>query len=540
MLKRRPVSSYAIHLAIVAALMGVASVVLFSMLGRESLWVGEGETWSWSTQSMHQILNITSSSFHPPAYFVALKIWIRLVGDSEFMLRLPSATMFILSIPVAYLFGRAIHSSKAGVLVALLVATSPYLFQYAVESRSYMTLFFGGASALCCLAWALKWKGEQPYIGSSISSLFVGEHRIKYDLVWAGFAVSILVAMFSHFAAILLPLVTVSIVLSTVLLERAGSKRLLVNAAIVHGLVLVFYVIHPYGLLAYLISPASPGFDITFVSQVLGLAMLYGFEHSLPALFIPLGCVGLVVARWWQDKAWGWLSLALIGWLAVLAVGFLSEFVVGSVFRPRIFIWTTFPFYVMVAVGALQIRKKYLLIPLLGIILASNVYGVVMEYNTTNTPWNVITKELVNRVSPDDGLIICPGWTEFGLQPYYSKAKAPAISTYKWRWHKEQGGQILPLDSDYTDHHRLWVVVAHPHACDEDNLAMHLQDWNNEVYRLRLDYGVGEPSASAGRYMRKVGIDGGITAERAMTRSYILLYALERQLDSAGLGVQIE
>ena len=60
---------------------------------------------------------------------------------------------------------------------------------------------------------------------------------------------------------------------------------------------------------------------------------------------------------------------------------------------------------------------------------------------------------------------------------------------------------------------------------------MHLQDWDNEVYRLRIDYGVGEPSASAGRYMRKVGIDGGVTAERAMTRSYIMLYALERQLD---------
>ena len=155
--------------------------------------------------------------------------------------------------------------------------------------------------------------------------------------------------------------------------------------------------------------------------------MLYGFEHFLPALIIPLGCAGLAVAFWWRNKAWGWLALALIGWLAVLAVGFLSEFVVGSVFRPRIFIWTIFPFYILVAVGVLQIRKKYLLIPLLGIILASNVYGVVMEYNTTNTPWNVITKELVDRIQPDDGLIICPGWTEFGLQPYYSKAKAPAI-----------------------------------------------------------------------------------------------------------------
>ena len=159
MLKRRPVSPNVIHFAIVATLMGVASIVLFSMLGRESLWLGEGETWSWSTQSMHQILNITSSSFHPPAYFVALKIWIRIVGDSEFMLRLPSATMFILSIPSCVPF-RACHPFVQGwnARTAVLVATSPYLFQYAVESRSYMTLFFGGASALCCLAWVIRWK----------------------------------------------------------------------------------------------------------------------------------------------------------------------------------------------------------------------------------------------------------------------------------------------------------------------------------------------------------------------------------------------
>ena len=59
----------------------------------------------------------------------------------------------------------------------------------------------------------------------------------------------------------------------------------------------------------------------------------------------------------------------------------LSEFVVGSVFRARIAIWTELPFFLVASVGVLSAQKKWILIPVVALLLSSNVYGTAMNYD---------------------------------------------------------------------------------------------------------------------------------------------------------------
>ena len=59
------------------------------------------------------------------------------------------------------------------------------------------------------------------------------------DLVWAGLVVGTLLAMFSHFGAILLPFISASIFCCAALFMKGDRKQFIINAVIVHVVIAV-------------------------------------------------------------------------------------------------------------------------------------------------------------------------------------------------------------------------------------------------------------------------------------------------------------
>ncbi|MGB7413439.1 MAG: glycosyltransferase family 39 protein [Thermosynechococcaceae cyanobacterium] len=83
---------------------------------------------------------ITDSS-HPPLYFGLLYYWIKFTGCSVSNIRLFSAGVSLLIIPLSYALALEIFSSSAIALLATtLMANSPVLLIYAQEARSYSLL----------------------------------------------------------------------------------------------------------------------------------------------------------------------------------------------------------------------------------------------------------------------------------------------------------------------------------------------------------------------------------------------------------------
>ncbi|WP_460128007.1 ArnT family glycosyltransferase [Thermococcus prieurii] len=64
---------------------------------------------------------------HPPLYYYALALWLRIFGDSYVIGRLFSVCIGYVSILVAYLVGRELLSETLGVLFSLLLALDPLL-----------------------------------------------------------------------------------------------------------------------------------------------------------------------------------------------------------------------------------------------------------------------------------------------------------------------------------------------------------------------------------------------------------------------------
>ena len=153
----------------------LATFLRFHLLEAQSFWNDEGNSARLSERSLPAILEGTASDVHPPLYYVLLRGWRELAGETEFGLRSLSAYAGVLTVAmVLALGGRGAggqgsrgagerggplnssfvirHSSFA--LAGLLAAVSPVLVYYSQETRMYALLaLLAGLSAWVLLVW---------------------------------------------------------------------------------------------------------------------------------------------------------------------------------------------------------------------------------------------------------------------------------------------------------------------------------------------------------------------------------------------------
>jgi len=77
----------------------------------------------------------------PPLYFFLLRLWRKIFGERNGVLRLLSLIMGLTSLLAAYLVGRQIANAKVGVIAAGVLALLPLHIQYSQEIRAYMLAF---------------------------------------------------------------------------------------------------------------------------------------------------------------------------------------------------------------------------------------------------------------------------------------------------------------------------------------------------------------------------------------------------------------
>jgi hypothetical protein len=116
-------------------------------LGEWSLSSPEIYTWDLSNHSVSFILNrLSLIETNPPFYYLLMKP-VMLMGDSEFLLRVPSVIAGTLAIPLVYILGRVGGAPAGDTIGAGLMALSAFNITYSRQARAY-TL----AEDLCLLA----------------------------------------------------------------------------------------------------------------------------------------------------------------------------------------------------------------------------------------------------------------------------------------------------------------------------------------------------------------------------------------------------
>ena len=195
-------------------------------LGAQSLWYDETVSAVLAQKSIPKLIAHTARDIHPPGYYLLLRGWTRLAGDSEFALAYFSLLFGVLLIAAVYALGRLLNSkfkiqnSKLGDSAALwaagLVALSPYNVWYSQEVRMYT---LGAFLGVMVVYYGMQAVSHQPLAVTRHSSLV-----IRHWTLYALFAAAGLYTLY-YFAFLLIAfnLFLLAYILKSLLVIRHSS-----------------------------------------------------------------------------------------------------------------------------------------------------------------------------------------------------------------------------------------------------------------------------------------------------------------------------
>jgi mannosyltransferase len=166
---------------ILAALV-VGLALRFVHLGSAPLWFDEVLTADWVARPWREMLALCLADNHPPLYFVVVKLVRDLLGDTPWVLRLPSAVIGAVAIPLAAATAATLADRRAGRWAAWFAALSPFLVHHGQEARMYALV--GTLAAANLLALARFTTGRAARLGALFAVTAAGLAATHYYTVF--------------------------------------------------------------------------------------------------------------------------------------------------------------------------------------------------------------------------------------------------------------------------------------------------------------------------------------------------------------------
>ncbi|MEM8861575.1 MAG: glycosyltransferase family 39 protein, partial [Chloroflexota bacterium] len=129
-------------------------------LDQQSFWNDEGNSASLSGRSAQLIIEGTASDVHPPLYYLILRGWWPLAGQTDFSLRYISVVAGVLQVAATIAIGRMWLSRTGALGVGILVSLSPPLVYYSQEARMYGLLGAIATFSMLTLLKGIKYEVE--------------------------------------------------------------------------------------------------------------------------------------------------------------------------------------------------------------------------------------------------------------------------------------------------------------------------------------------------------------------------------------------
>ncbi len=143
------------HHGIILTLIVLLGLVLRLLgLGHESLYSDELYTWYQTNfDTVAEVINQgVRPDAYPPGYQIIVHLWCRVAGDSEAMVRLPSAVAGALWMPAIFLLGWRLFGPEEGLIAAGIMAVTRTPIMFSHEARSYAMFIL--AVIIAAFFWA--------------------------------------------------------------------------------------------------------------------------------------------------------------------------------------------------------------------------------------------------------------------------------------------------------------------------------------------------------------------------------------------------
>ncbi|HEV3128394.1 MAG TPA: glycosyltransferase family 39 protein, partial [Solirubrobacteraceae bacterium] len=305
-----PDTSHNTALAVLAGLI-LAGLVLRLAVPR-GIWLDEAISIHQAHLSLHDLFhNLYYGDRQPPLYHLTLWLTIRVFGDGEFAVRLPSLIAGTLVIPVLYELGRELYDRRTGLIAAAFAAISPILVWYSQEARMYEFAALFGLLAVLTQLRAIR-NGTM--------------------LNWAAYIVATAALLWSHYFGLLLIAVQQLVFVGVIIHRRRSGEpiRPLVLGFAYSAAMLVFQLVpllvlahHQYASTSGAAGSPSGTYDLlSFYSVLSNLAWsIWGYQpDALTVLLAALWPLFLLLSLVLLGRGGSRQTTALAGAAGLLVV----------------------------------------------------------------------------------------------------------------------------------------------------------------------------------------------------------------------------
>lgn len=392
----------------------LGSLLRFYGLENQSFWNDELAGWKGSNyDSLSKVINEGIFPDHPPGYHIFLYFVQKYVGDSESILRLPSAISGILSVFVVFLLGLRLYSYQEGLIASALTSFLWFPVYYSQEARAYSMLLL--TTAIATYFWILILKGLNE------------KASVSYYII-CGYIVAATISSYLHYYGLYLAaLQALGAMLFFVRRRRAMAYILLTYLFVALAcLPLTPRMWHAFNMGPTWIEPPKSTFFATYIRFL--------FNKSRKLVFIPLILYSFLFLRTVYDV---WKSKEL----KKLRTTFLSS---GSL----LVLWLFVPYvgmHIKSVVSAPCLLKRHLIISLPAAYLLT-------ARSITQLPFRPKSKAIVTFLIV--GLFL---YQLLFRMDYYSKP------------HKEQFREAVGFIVEHHDEHENSLIIGHAWHADYFN-----------------------------------------------------------------------
>ncbi len=470
---------------VLSLILAIATTMRLTRLGFQSEWNDEAISAVIAGGTTRQILTNQFHSLHPPGYYLALHFWRSLFGDSDFVLRLPSALMGIASVASMYLLGKFLFKKEVGLWAAAITALMPFHLFYSQEMRMYSQLFL--LSSLATLCQVQLW-------------------RNKKHFWWVLYLLVSLMGLYSHY---LFTLIVAALGLFFILRRWFTSmgpswKIFFLTHLVMGGLYLpiIFwlksqlsqssnYWIQEVNLALFLSMPLS-----FTVGQFLDLTVLQ-IGYGLVLIILIITMLQAARSLKLKQKRSGFFALVLVlitYWFPVLIIFIVSIFWTPLTL-PRLMMVAVPGLYLLIAWGAtVPIEKAVNVILVVLLILVGLLadYNWLFNPNYGKPPVREAALFLKEKALPQEAIIYT---SDSGFRLFWRYA--PQLDHYLFlenndnpQIHPEvfriMGGEIITTTNSLTK--TFWLVLHQDFDAEMQEEVFHRF---NERYTRLADYNVG-------------------------------------------------
>jgi len=354
-------------------ILGVAAVLYRHKLGFSDIWVDEACSKALIRYPLPEMLRLTAGDFHPPLYFIGLKLFTILAGNTDVSIRLFSVLGALGTLAIAYLVGQRVFGKGGALCWCLLLLALPMPALYSHIARMY--------------TWA-AFVTEAVFL---YALLYAREHRSR-DLFWLGCFSTM--AAYLHYYCLIAAFGTSLTVLIYLLVRRDPAWRALAAMGVV-----VFVLFLPW--LSVLLSQARAAQKDFWIGPVSWATLLACYTQPFAGLFrLFIGSFGLIaiiygltlIALWMAlvsrkavDKLP--LGLSLIVCHGTILTAVVVSFTLRPILYPRYVMPLTPLLLVPPLVMLLQWKRNWPRALVLAAALGCGVFIMLLEFRFSYGPY---------------------------------------------------------------------------------------------------------------------------------------------------------